>query len=234
MIDARVVLLSDDAETGRLWAHGLRQRQAEVVVVSSVEEALARWKAEAFDLVVVDIYAPQRDVVQICRRLRAEIINPILLFSYHTSEPDMLAAYEAGVDECVAKPLSPPLFLAKVAAWLRRSWSVPTESLECIQAGDWRLDPMKRQVSKQDGTLIRLTNLEFRLLHLLMLNEGKVVDSGLIVERVWGRSNQGDSALLKNVMYRLRRKIEPEPAHPHYLQTLSGKGYLFQATPTKP
>jgi DNA-binding response OmpR family regulator len=82
--------------------------------------------------------------------------------------------------------------------------------------------------------LIRLTNLEFRLLHFLMLNEGKVVDSGLIVERVWGRSNQGDSALLKNVMYRLRRKIEPEPAHPHYLQTLSGEGYLFHATPAKP
>ncbi len=229
MISYRTLFLSDDLETGRLWVHALLQRSVDAVLVGSAEEALTRWEQEAFDLLIIDSNAPQQDILEICRQLRTEIVNPILLFTYHGSEPEALAAYEAGVDECIVKPVSPPLFLAKVNAWLRRSWTVRSEALPSLQAGELQLDPATRQVLRSDGNIIKLSNLEFRLLHFLMLHQGRALESKLIVDRVWGLSGQGDNSLLKNVIYRLRRKIEPDPRHPQYLQTVAGEGYTLRS-----
>jgi len=232
MIKAKILLISDDLETGQLWANGLRQRAMDVVVAGISPEVVAHWAHESFDLVVVDIYAPQQETLTICRQLRNEIVNPILLFTYQNREPELLKAYEAGVDECIAKPVSPPLFLAKVNAWLRRSWMVPAESLQSIDSGELRLEPAARQVLTAAGRSVKLTNLEFRLLHFLMLHQGQVLENRLIVDRVWGHSGQGDNVLLKNVIYRLRRKIELDPSHPQYLQTIAGEGYIFRAHPS--
>ena len=233
MIKAKILLISDDLETGQLWANGLRQRAMEVVVAGVAPEILAHWIHEAFDLIIIDIYDPQQDALTICRQLRSEFVNPILLFTYHIHEPELLKAYEAGVDECVPKPISPPLFLAKVSAWLRRSWMVPTEALQDIESGELRLEPVARHVITAVGKSIKLTNLEFRLLHFLMLHQGQVLENSLIVDRVWGYSGQGDNVLLKNVIYRLRRKIEVNPSHPQYLQTIAGEGYMFKVHPPR-
>jgi DNA-binding response OmpR family regulator len=82
-------------------------------------------------------------------------------------------------------------------------------------------------VTTEDGLAVGLTNLEFRVLHLLMSHPGQVLPAGLIVDRVWGYAGGGDSVLLKNVIYRLRRKIEPDAGEPRYLQTVAGEGYVF-------
>ena len=140
----------------------------------------------------------------------------------------MHEAYQAGVDECVAKPVGPALFLAKVKVWLRRSWTVPAETLEVVQSNDLYLDPYARQVKRASGERVRLTNLEFRLLYLLMKNPGRILESDYIVGLVWGYHGEGNSHLLKNLVYRLRRKIEPDPNHPLYLHTEPGVGYRFQ------
>jgi DNA-binding response OmpR family regulator len=138
----------------------------------------------------------------------------------------MVEAYEAGADECIAKPIGLRLGVAKVRAWLRRSWTVPTEALTSLEAGGLRLDPDKRHLELPGGGEIGLTNLELRLLHLLMSHPGQVLGPEVIVDRVWGFES-ADSAVLKNMVYRLRRKIEPDPAHPRYLRTAAG-GYVFQ------
>ncbi len=94
--------------------------------------------------------------------------------------------------------------------------------------GDLRLAPARREVITTTGSAVKLTNLEFRLLHLLMSHPGQVLGSNLIIDRVWGYTGGGDTVLLKNLVYCLRRKIEPDPSQPRYIQTVAGEGYSFQ------
>lgn len=152
-----------------------------------------------------------------------------MLLTPGRNEAHILEVYQAGVDECIVKPVSPSLFLAKVGAWLRRSWTIPAEAMEDLQVGDVRLEPARREVAIATGSAVKLTNLEFRLLHLLMTHRGQVLEPDVIIDRVWGYAGSGDSAALKNVVYRLRRKIEPDPSRPRYIQTVAGEGYTFQA-----
>lgn len=226
--NAKVMIVCDDPDTCQIWAHSLRQKGIEVIATGSAELVIKQWAEEIPDLVVIDVNTPELDGIALCLRLREEAVVPILLFTPRNNESHILEAYQAGVDECVAKPVSPALFLAKVKVWLRRSWTIPAESLEVVQISDLHLDPYARQVRRDTGDSVRLTNLEFRLLYLLMKNPGRILETEYIVERVWGYHGEGNSHLLKNLVYRLRRKIEPDQHHTLYLHTESGIGYKFQ------
>ena len=222
----RVLLVSNDRESGEIWAYALRQMGLQVTLAASAADAVARWEQDTFDLILIDVCGPDLDGIELAHRFRSVAVNPVLLFTTHCDEAYVVTAYGAGVDECVIKPLSPSLFLAKVRAWLRRAWMVPATALASFQAGPLRLDPARRAVLLADGTVVRLTNLEFRLLHLLMSHPGQPLAADVIVERVWGYSG-GDSVVLKNLVYRLRHKIEPDQSQPRYIQTAPGGGYLF-------
>lgn len=226
---AKILLISDDPTTARTWAFLFTQKGLSTELAGSAEEALSAWERDAFDLILIDVHTPALDCIGLCQQLRAVAANPILVLPRQNSESHLLRAYEAGADECIVKPISPQLLLAKVLAWQRRAWTVPTEALDRLQAAGAQLDPARRELVIGSGAAIRLTNLEFRLLHLLMSNSGRPLDSKLIVERVWGFDGSGEGALLKNLVYRLRRKIEADPSHPHYLQMVSGEGYVFFA-----
>lgn len=227
---SNVLLVSNDSEVGGIWAFAFRQLGLEPVLASCAAEAMDHWFRDTFDLVVIDVYGPDLDGIEVARQLRPQAANPILLFTPNRDETHMLEAYQAGVDECVVKPVSPSLFLAKVRAWLRHSWTVPARVLNNVQAGTLCLDPAKRAVTTESGSLLKLSNLEFRVLHLLMSHPGQVLSSDLIIDRVWGSSGEGDHVLLKNVIYRLRRKIEPDARVPRHLQTMAGEGYVFYST----
>jgi DNA-binding response OmpR family regulator len=122
-----------------------------------------------------------------------------------------------------------PLFLAKLSAWLRRSLGEtalrPTTRL---RSDHFHLDAYRRYLVTNEGKAMRLSTLECNLLSLLMHNEGHVLEADTIIDRVWSNYGTGDKALLKNLIYRLRRKIEPDPATPRYIQTVNGQGYVFQ------
>jgi DNA-binding response OmpR family regulator len=225
-----VLFVSNDLEVSGIWVFVLRQMGLEATLVRSAQEAVDHWARGTFDLVLIDAYGPDLDGIDVVRQLRSQAVNPILMFTPDRDETHMLEAYRAGVDECVVKSVSPALFMAKVRAWLRRSWTVPASALDNVQAGVLCLDPARRVVTTESGSVVKLTNLEFRVLHLLMRHRGQVLPSDLIVDRVWGCAGGGDHVLLKNVIYRLRRKIEPDPHEPRYLQTVAGEGYVFYST----
>jgi DNA-binding response OmpR family regulator len=227
--NTRMLLVTDDPEAGRIWAYVLGQQRSEIIAARSAEDALKRWEEEGgFDLIVIDVYTSQLNGIALCRRLRAEAIAPILLFTPRTDEAYILQAYRAGADECVVKPISPSLFVAKVNAWLRLSWTIATDTLDGLKAGTLYLDPSRREVKNGSGSAVRLTNLEFRLLYLLMSHRGRILESEVIVNRVWGYTDGDEGALLKNAVYRLRRKIENDPGQPRYIQTVAGIGYVFE------
>jgi len=227
---AKVLLVSDEHNTARIWCSILNEKNIDTTLLSSPAEALQVWSEAIPDLIVIDAYADEFGGVSLAGQLREQGVVPIILLTAINNETHLLEAYQAGVDECVIKPVSPALFLAKIKAWLRRSWTMPAESLDVIQVGGLQLDPTRRQVTTDDQQNISLTNLEFRLLHLLMTHPGWVLTTEDIVLKVWGNYGNGDSNLLKNVVYRLRRKIDPDHNNPRYIHTEAGLGYKFQDT----
>ena len=146
---------------------------------------------------------------------------PILLFLPAHHETEMLEAYSAGVDECVVKPVSPAIFLAKITSWSRRSTTAP---LSPRKIPHLRLDPARRLALGENGDKIRLTNLEFRLLRLLMNRPGHIFRNDEIIRSVWGMSGVSDQTALKNVVYRLRKKLGED--REYMIQTSPG-GYSF-------
>ena len=224
---AKIFVVCDQEDTAPVWGYMLRQKGLSVILETSLEKAIDRWTTEITDLVVLDVHLPHAGRMNLYQKFRAVSVAPILLFlpTYH--ETEILEAYAAGVDEVVIKPISPAIFLAKIRAWMRRSWTVPTAELSQVKAGKHRLDPARRGLINPDGREIKLTNLEFRLLHQLMSRPGNVFSAEDIIEAIWGGYGNGDQVLLKNVVYRLRRKIEADPGRPVFLQTWQG-GYSFQ------
>ncbi len=223
----KIFVVCDQSDTAPVWGYILRQQGLIVILETSIEKAIDRWSTEMPDLVVIDLKVEHQERMELYQKFRAVSVAPILLFlpTYH--ETEILEAYTAGVDDIVIKPISPAVFLAKILAWMRRSWTVPIDNLSLVRAGKYRLDPGQRCLIDPDGTEIRLTNLEFRLLHLLMSRPGFVFSLEDITESIWGGYGSGDQVLLKNVVYRLRKKIEADPSRPLFLQTGQG-GYSFQ------
>jgi DNA-binding response OmpR family regulator len=229
--DARTVpkifVVCDQKDTAPVWGYILRQQGLIVILETSIAKAIDHWSLETPDLVVIDIEMAHQDRMELYERFREVSIAPILLFLPTHHETQILEAYTAGVDEVVIKPISPAIFLAKILAWVRRSWSVPVDELSPVKAGRHRLDPAHRCMINPDGQEIKLSNLEFSMLHLLMSRPGHIFDAEHIIYSIWGGYGSGDQALLKNVVYRLRRKIEVDPSHPVLLQTWQ-RGYSFQ------
>jgi DNA-binding response OmpR family regulator len=223
----KIFVVCDQRDTAPVWGYVLRQQGLIVILETSIEKAIDRWSTEMPDLVVIDLDVEHEKRMELYQRFRAVSVAPILLFlpTYH--EREILEAYAAGIEDVVVKPVSPPVFLAKILAWVRRSWTVPINTLSLVKAGKHRLDPARRCLIDPDGIEVRLTNLEFRLLHLLMSRAGSVFGLEEIIESIWGGYGNGDQILLKNVVYRLRKKIESDPSNPLLLQTGQG-GYSFQ------
>jgi DNA-binding response OmpR family regulator len=202
----------------------IREKGLVAILETSVRRAMGRAVEDIPDLVIIDVNASHQERIALCNKFRALSSSPILLFLPSNNEAEILEAYQAGVDECVVKPISPAIFLAKIAAWSRRSW---TEPMSPRRTNKLRLDPARRSAVSEGGTDVRLTNLEFRLLHLLMSRPGYVFPSEDIIQTVWGSQRGNDQSLLKNMIYRLRKKLEEEAGETNLIQTWPG-GYSFQ------
>jgi DNA-binding response OmpR family regulator len=223
----KVLVVSNSLTTGPLWAFSLQERKFDVIMEADPSKLLRRWAEEAPNLIVLDFSAQDKPILSMIQILREESVVPVILLTSNREEPYILEAYDAGVDECIIKPISPSLFHAKVKAWLRRSWSVPTGALDPLKIGKVHLVPSEQTVAIEGGNPIHLTNLELRLLFILMGRPGRTVSAEELIQRVWGYSGEADNTVLKNVIYRLRRKIEAEAAEPPIIQTVAGVGYKF-------
>jgi DNA-binding response OmpR family regulator len=223
----KIFVVCDQKDTAPVWGYILRQQGLIVVLEPSIEKAMDHWSLEAPDLVVIDLAMAHQDRMELYERFRAVSVAPILLFLPTHHETQILEAYTAGVDEVVIKPISPAIFLAKIVAWERRSWSTSVDELSPVKAGRHRLDPAHRCMINPEGQEIKLSNLEFSMLHLLMCRPGHIFNVEHLIQSIWGGFGTEDQALLKNVIYRLRRKIEVDPSHPRLLQTWQ-RGYSFQ------
>jgi len=223
-----VFVLCDQGDTAPVWGYILRQQGINVILETSSQRAIDRWPDQSPELLVIDIDEGfHLERMEIYRRIRLRSTIPIIFILPAYNESQILEAYAAGVDDVVVKPVSPPVFLAKIMAWVRRSWITPRNGLYMEQARSHKLIPERRCLINPGGEEIQLTNLEYRLLQLLISHPGYVFPTDELIEMVWGEYGSGDQILLKNVVYRLRKKIETDPSNPMLLQTEQG-GYSFQ------
>ena len=221
----KVLIVSNQKTTGPLWVFSLQQQNLNVALESIPANTLARWEKEIPDLIILDINLPEPLTLDLIGNLRAETLVPILLLTPVRSEEYVLEAYKAGVDDCLIKPVSPSLFQAKIRVWLRRSGNISIDVLNPLKVGSLQLFPSERMVFLANGSANRLTNLELRLLYYLMNRPGHTVTIEELNQKVWWYTAEADNTMLKNVVYRLRRKIESDPANPLLIQTVSGVGY---------
>ena len=221
----KVLIVSNQQTTGPLWVFSLQQQQLNVLLESDPTQTPQRCEAESPDLIILDINFPEAGTLDLIRNLRNEMLTTIMLLTPVRSEEYMLETYKAGVDECIPKPVSPSLFQAKVKVWLRRFGSVTADNLTPVKVGTLQLFPSERIVMLKNGGAVQLTNLELRLLYYLMNRPGQIVTIEELNQKVWGYTAEADNTMLKNVVYRLRRKIETDPANPLLIQTVVGVGY---------
>ncbi|HEX9370806.1 MAG TPA: response regulator transcription factor [Roseiflexaceae bacterium] len=223
----KILVVDDDLELLSLIGFALRQAGYLVVEAADGGAALATFEREQPDLVILDVNLPVMSGFDVCRRIRAEAPTPIMMLTVRSSEEDQVRGLDGGADDYLTKPFSPRTLLARVRALLRRA---EIDRPAPLAAGDLAIDVERQAASVRGGAPIRLTSLEFRLLQYLLANAGHTIPTDRLTTHVWGYRGLGDRQLLKQLVHRLRQKIERNPAEPEYVVTVAGIGYVLQPT----
>lgn len=218
----KALVVDDDRVLADLTAFALRRAGFDVIQAFDGETALRRWEAEQPDLIILDVNLPRVDGFTVCRRIRAVAATPIIMLTVRDKEDDIVRGLNLGADDYMAKPFSPRQLVARSLTVLRRAGKTLAPSVR--QAGSLSFDSSRREVRRDDGPPITLTPLEGRLLDLLMTNAGQILPSETIIDQVWGPEG-GDRDMLRQLVRRLRARIEPDPAHPTLIETIPGLGY---------
>ena len=219
----KILVADDDLDLLGLVAYSLSQAGYLVVKASDGPGALAVFDAESPDLVILDINMPGTSGFEICTAIRARGDVPVMMLTARGEEQDLVKALELGADDYLTKPFSPKTLLARVKALLRRA--TVDRAQAPLSAGRVSLDIENHCVRIAGGEAIPLTKLELRLLQMLLAQAGRAVNSDRLLVQVWGHRGSGDRQLLKQLVHRLRHKIEANPAVPQLLQTAAPSGY---------
>jgi DNA-binding response OmpR family regulator len=224
----KIMIADDDRDLLGLIAFTLTQAGYLVVKASDGPSAIHAFRGESPDLAVLDINMPGSSGFQVCEAIRAQSRIPIMMLTVRGEEEDLIKALDLGADDYLTKPFSPRTLLARIKALLRRAG---LENTGPVTAGRVALDVDEHTVRIDGGEPVRLTKLELRLLQMLLASAGRTVSSDRLLIQVWGHRNSGDRQLLKQLVHRLRHKIESDPANPQLLQTSAGSGYKLVSEP---
>jgi DNA-binding response OmpR family regulator len=224
----KVLLVDDDATLADVTQFALRRAGFLVITAATGSEALRYWEQEQPDLIILDLQLPDRDGWSVCRAIREVSQVPIIMLTARSSDDEVVQGLELGADDYVTKPFSPKQLIARAHAVLRRGGGGTIAPR--IAHGSLILDPNRHQLQTPAG-MLKLTRLEFRLLHYLMVNRGQVVPTETILNHVWGSSDTSDRMMLKQLIYRLRQKLASLADGEPLIQTVAGIGYLIEAQP---
>lgn len=224
----KILIVEDEQRISNFMRTVLTANQYDVITAASGREACSMISSHCPDLIILDLGLPDMDGLDIIHSVRTWTQMPIVVVSARTHERDKVGALDAGADDYVTKPFGTHELLARIRTALRHTRSRgPGDSAArsgIFTADVLTIDYDKRQVRK-DGVEIHLTQNEFRILSLLSANAGKVLTYDFILKELWGPGSRGDNQSLRVHMANLRRKLEENPAEPHYIFTEVGVGY---------
>ncbi|HEY6539522.1 MAG TPA: response regulator transcription factor [Ktedonobacteraceae bacterium] len=225
---ARILIVDDEVEIVRALQRSLTAHGFEVFAAYSGEEALEAVAHFRPDVMVLDLGLPGMSGLDVCREVRAQSNLPIIVLSVKDTERDKVQALDLGADDYVSKPFGVNEVLARIRVALRHSAQVESGTQPVFTAGPLSVDFAQRQVLL-DGQEVKLTPTEYDLLKALIKNRGKIMTRQMLLSQVWGTGYGAESHYLHVYVGQLRRKIEPDPAHPRFILTISGVGYRFNA-----
>jgi DNA-binding response OmpR family regulator len=221
----KVLLVDDDVDMVDLMTYALRREGYQVLTAIDGQQALDRWQADQLDLVVLDGNLPKVDGFEVCRRIRHESATPVIMLTARSEEKDVVEGFTLGADDYVTKPFSAKQLSVRMKAVLRRCQPHPHQQPQTeVRAGDLVLDLDSHEVQKGDLSVF-LTPLEFRILYMLAMNEGRVVPYSRLIEYGWGFQNEHNSQLLKTHICHLREKLALTAGQPGYIKAVVGVGY---------
>lgn len=225
---ARILVVDDEIEILRALQRSLTAHGFDVSTATTGEDALEAIVHYRPDLMLLDLGLPGISGLEVCRRVRAQSNLPIIVLSVKDTERDKVLALDLGADDYVSKPFGMNEVLARVRVALRHAAQVESGTEPIFKAGPLQVDFAQRlvQVNEQD---VKLTPTEYDLLKALIKNKGKIMTRHMLLSQVWGTGYGTESHYLHVYIGQLRRKIEPDPAHPRFIQTISGVGYRFHA-----
>ncbi len=223
----QAILVAENEEDREFLSFSLRQMGLSVKRHAKITAVIKLLAEHPVDLLVIVQESPA--AIEDIQAVRFYSQMPLLLLVEQITEAQHCDLLDVGVDLILKRPLSPRILKRYIRAFLRRAGSIPVSVLSSVQAGNVLLDPETRTVQVQDMPPQRLTLLEFRLLYIFITNPNHVIPINIIIERVWGYDGEGNRELVRGLVRRLRRKIEPIPKEPQYIHNLPGIGYQFIA-----
>ncbi len=221
----KILVVDDEPQIVRVLKGYLESAGFQVVAAYDGAEALATFRHEAPDLIVLDLMLPEVDGLDVARTIRRESDVPIIMLTARVDEADRLIGLELGADDYVTKPFSPREVVARARAVLRRVGG-PEPASRVLSAGDVVLDLDKRRASV-GGRPVELTPTEFDLLAALVESPGRVFSRMQLLDKIQGYAYEGYERTIDAHVKNLRQKIEEDPKHPRYILTVYGLGYKF-------
>jgi len=222
----RILIVEDSPALLRALRINLRARGYEVATAPTGRDALAEAQRRPPDAVLLDLGLPDLDGTEVIRQLRSWSNAPVIVLSGRAGPGDKIGALDAGADDYVTKPFGMDELLARLRAALRRS--NPANDVATVRTPDFAIDLLAKKVTVASGE-VRLTPTEWQIVELLVRHRGRLVSQTQLLRDVWGPEYHDETHYLRVYLSQLRRKLEPDPAHPRYFITEPGMGYRFIA-----
>ena len=222
-----VLVTEDDAPVRNLIVTTLKTHDYKYLTAKNGAEAVLMASSHNPDVLFLDLGLPDMDGIDVIRQIRSWSNMPIIVISARSDDADKIEALDAGADDYLTKPFSVEELLARLRVTLRRLSLMNSEKSadrSVYTNGKLRID-YAAGMAWLEGEELKLTSMEYRLLCLLAKNTGKVLTHTYITQNIWGRNWENDIASLRVFMTTLRKKIEPSPDSPKYIQTHIGIGY---------
>ncbi|GAA2838953.1 MULTISPECIES: response regulator [Crossiella] len=223
----KVLVVDDEPQIVRALRINLTARGYQVLTAHDGASALKAAAEGKPDVVVLDLGLPDIDGTEVISGLRGWTRVPILVLSARTDSTDKVEALDAGADDYVTKPFGMDELLARLRAAVRRASNSGEEEQPVVQTASFSVDLAAKKVLK-DGAEVHLTPTEWGVLEVLVRGRGRLVAQRQLLQEVWGPNYATETHYLRVYLAQLRRKLEPEPAHPRHLLTEPGMGYRFE------
>ena len=224
----KILLVEDEAGLILTLTDRLQSEGFDVKTAADGESGLALALSENFDLIILDVMLPKKNGLDVCRDLRQKnIVTPILMLTAKGETIDKVLGLKLGADDYLTKPFEMMELLARIEALLRRSSKTVQNSTENFRFGDVAIDFKRAEVIKNNEP-IDLSAIEFKLLQFLIENRGAVHSRDKLLDEVWGYDAMPTTRTVDVHIAWLRQKLEPNPKHPQFIQTIHGFGYKFK------
>ena len=227
----KILVVDDELDIVKVVRAYLEQSGFRVITASDGQQALAAFRHERPDLIVLDLNLPKMDGLDVCRAIRRESSVPIIMLTARVDETDRLIGLEIGADDYIVKPFSPREVVARVRSVLRRS-APPVEQPSIITIGALTIDPIRHEVQLQDS-VIDLTPSEFNILLALASQPGRAFSRMDLLDAAQGEAYEGYERSIDVHIKNLRQKLGDEPRDQTYVLTVYGVGYKFNDKMTR-